>query len=228
MQIIRSKRKTIALIVTLEGSLIVRAPQRATNKQIEDLVREKAGWIEEKQALARQKAAQAPRPKTFREGDTFPYLGRLYILEVTNSGHVPLVFKDDRFQLHRAALPFARGAFARWYRSRARQHLAARVAQLSAQHGFNPGKVRITSARTRWGSCSSKGTLSFPWRLVMAPPDVVDYVIIHELCHLKEHNHSPRFWALVGAILPDYKSKLKWLKESSGAITALSEQLESQ
>jgi predicted metal-dependent hydrolase len=112
----------------------------------------------------------------------------------------------------RAALPRAAAVFEAWYRRQARLVLAERVAAYAWQTGLQPKKLRIGAARTRWGSCSSKGTLSFTWRLVMAPQQVVDYVVVHELCHLQVKNHSRDFWARVKAILPDYKQQVGWLK----------------
>jgi predicted metal-dependent hydrolase len=97
------------------------------------------------------------------------------------------------------------------------------VALYAAQHGFQPGRIRITSARTRWGSCSSKGTLSFTWRLVMAPLEVVDYVVIHELAHLRVKNHSQVFWDSVAALMPDYKRHVTWLKKNGRFLTLAQE-----
>ncbi len=111
-----------------------------------------------------------------------------------------------------------KSAFQAWYKKQARAVLTERAGYFARKHGFEIGKIRITSARTRWGSCSTKKTLSFTWRLVMAPPEVVDYVVVHELCHLRELNHSRAFWAQVEAILPDYKGKRKWLKENGNLL----------
>lgn len=210
MKVIRSKRKTIALIITSTGELMVRAPMRTPKNQIEELVRRKSGWIEEKQALMRQFAAEA-QPHHFEPGETFYYLGKEYPLELVDHPRIALSFNGTCFQLARAAQPQAAGIFSRWYRQQAAQFLPTRVAALASQYGFLVQKVRITSARTRWGSCSTRGTLSFPWRLVMAPAPVIDYVVIHELAHLKEHNHSARFWAVVAGILPQYRELLAWL-----------------
>ncbi len=93
------------------------------------------------------------------------------------------------------------------------------MSRLAAQHGFEYQRIRITSARTRWGSCSSRGTLSFTWRLVMASEDVIDYVIVHELVHLRIHNHSREFWTQVGLLMPDYKEKRLWLKKNASVLT---------
>jgi len=117
------------------------------------------------------------------------------------------------FKLKKSAQPQAASHFERWYKKQARKVLSERVEHLAQKHGFEVNKTRISSARTRWGSCSQKGTLSFTWRLVMAPLEVIDYVVVHELCHLKEMNHSKASWAQVEAILPDYKKHRSWLKK---------------
>ena len=109
--------------------------------------------------------------------------------------------------------------FEKWYRARALQVLSERVNLLAARFGFRYEKLRITSARTRWGSCSSRGTLSFVWRLVMAPLEVIDYVVIHELTHLKIKNHSAQFWAEVARLMPAYKSSRDWLKKNGHFLT---------
>src|SRR5689334_20916009 len=106
MQIIRTKRKTIALVITRQGELVVRAPLKTTRKQIDEVVGLKQAWIEEKQALMLQ-AVQQNRPIAFREGELLPYLGKMYPLEVVNSAHEPLAWKDEKFKLHRAVLPYA-------------------------------------------------------------------------------------------------------------------------
>jgi predicted metal-dependent hydrolase len=110
-------------------------------------------------------------------------------------------------------------AFENWYKERAKALIPRRVSQLAAQYGFEYQRIRITSARTRWGSCSSRGTLSFTWRLVMAPEEMIDYVIVHELVHLHIHNHSKEFWTKVGLIMPGYKAKRLWLKKNGPLLT---------
>jgi hypothetical protein len=125
---------------------------------------------------------------------------------------------DGSFKLTKSAHSKAESVFITWYRGQARMVLTERVDFFAREHAFKIGKIRISSARTRWGSCSSKDTLSFTWRLVMAPLDVIDYVVVHELCHLKEMNHSKAYWAQVEAILPDYKRRRKWLKDNGGKL----------
>ena len=110
----------------------------------------------------------------------------------------------------------AQALFTAWYRRQARQVMEERVALLARACGFSYRQVKITSAKTRWGSCSGRGTLSFPWRLVMAPLAAIDYVVVHELVHTVVKGHGPDFWGRVQALMPDYQQKVRWLKENGG------------
>ena len=221
-KIIRSRRKTIALIVQADGNLLVRAPQRATNRQISKLVEQKAEWIRARQtqALARPKA----EVHQFTSGEHFWYMGRSYPLLVMQGNQDRLEFSGGQFKLSlhaesplrysRACKEIAQAVFTEWYRRQARQVLEERVALLARRWGYNYRQVKITSAHTRWGSCSTRGTLSFPWRLVMAPPLVIDYVVIHELVHTVVMGHGQAFWKSVQALIPEYKPYIRWLKEN--------------
>lgn len=108
------------------------------------------------------------------------------------------------------------------YRQAAKEYIPKRVAYYAELLDITYATISIRDQKTRWGSCSSKGNLSFSWRLILAPPKVLDYVVVHELCHRKEMNHSPRFWALVESMIPDYKTHRKWLKENGEKLTILS------
>lgn len=100
------------------------------------------------------------------------------------------------------------------YRHAAKEYITKRADYFADQLGVTYNTITIRDQKTRWGSCSSKGNLSFNWRLILAPPKVLDYVVVHELCHRREMNHSPRFWALVESVMPDYKQHRKWLKDN--------------
>jgi predicted metal-dependent hydrolase len=130
--------------------------------------------------------------------------------------------ESGKFRLAGAAPPngpTGEKLFTTWYKQQARWVIRERVEWFAARYKFIYSQVRISSARTRWGSCSSRGSLSFTWRLVMAPLEVVDYVVAHELAHLRIRNHSPAFWKEVEAILPDYKARQKWLKTNGRLLT---------
>ena len=215
-QIIRSQRKTVSLIVTGEGKLVVRAPLHFPKSRIIELVEQKAGWIEKRLAIVRSSPSASQQVK-LTEGSQLLFLGQRYQLAISDHAS-PLLYLDSHFHLARKAVPAAEKVFTRWYRLQAANYFGGRSSLLAKQFGFTFRKVKITSARTRWGSCSSTGTLSFTWRLVMAPQAVIDYVIIHELVHTVEHNHHKRFWEKVVSIVPEYKQHIRWLKENGSSL----------
>lgn len=204
-RLFRTRRKTVAIIVDEQGQLVVRAPRRLPQAQIQQFVDQHAERIAEQQALR--------RPKRFVDGELFWYLGVQYPLAVVDRDSRPKLYLADRFYLVKAAQSRARELFQAWYRVQAKSWLPERVDFYAGRMGLHYRKLRITSARTRWGSCSSKGDLNFTWRLLMAPPESVDYVVVHELAHLQVQNHSPDFWALVERNMPDYRLRRAWLKD---------------
>ena len=210
MQIIRSKRKTVALIIERDGNLTVRAPLNIDPTEIESLVAQKSGWIRERQEWIR---SNLPPPHRYQAGEHFFFLGLKYPLQIVEHQKVPLVL-DQAFKIDLKAYPDARVIFKEWYKKHARKFIGERATALSARHNLKYNRLRITSARTRWGSCSTRKTLSFTWRLVMAPPEVIDYVVIHELAHLKHHRHTSEFWKLVEQLCPEYRARRGWLKEN--------------
>jgi predicted metal-dependent hydrolase len=216
-RIIRSKRRSIAFTIERDGSLVVRAPLQASDETIRRLVESKADWIRATQEKAR-KLGPAPVRKKFVDGEEFYYLGQPYHLEIVKGRKTDLHL-DGSFKMSPAMRAKVRLAFENWYKKQAKALIPGRVSKLAAQYGFDYQRIRITSARTRWGSCSSRGTLSFTWRLVMAPEDMIDYVIVHELVHLRIPNHSKEFWRQVGLIMPNFKEKRLWLRKNAAVLT---------
>lgn len=211
-KIIRSRRKTITFIIQPNGELEVRAPHKVSDQEIMRLVRKKAEWIKTKQFEA-QKNFALYLPKSFVDGEKFWYLGKKYPLKIVPSLDPTLVL-SRKFYLSQEVLPQAKNIFTEWYRENTRREATRRVEELTKRHGLTYRRIRITSARTRWGSCSSNGNFNFPWRLVMAPPKVIDYVVAHEVAHLEIKNHSKSFWSLVGRLMPDYQIYKSWLKDN--------------
>jgi predicted metal-dependent hydrolase len=209
-KLVRSKRRTLSLIVETDGTLTVRAPLRMKEADIRHFIETKKDWIRRKQAQFKEDALS---PRQYVDGEKFWYLGQDIPLRLVPDNKPALVM-DKVFKLKRSTQPQAQSHFEKWYKKQARDILTGRVEFFARKYDFKVEKIRISSARTRWGSCSTKGTLSFTWRLVMAPLDVIDYVVAHELCHLNEMNHSKAFWAQVEMILPDYRERRKWLKEN--------------
>ncbi len=213
-KLVRSRRKTIALIVERDGSLTVRAPGKVSRKLIQDWVDGKASWIAERRAEILQRN---PPVRTYRAGETLPFLGQSYPLLRPDEFGGNLSFDGQNFFLP-AGCPDPRAACEAWYRQEARRVLQSRVEQLAGQFGYSYKKLRITGARTRWGSCSTSGSLSFTWRLVMAPPEAIDYVVIHELAHIDHPNHSAAFWGRVSELSPGYKDQRRWFKQHGAAL----------
>jgi predicted metal-dependent hydrolase len=210
-EIIRTKRKSIALIIEPDGRLIVRAPIRAKEEKINEFIQHKAKWIVRKQGHV--KSYYPPFvPKEYVNGEGFWYLGNIYKLQLVNDKK-PLLYLNGNFQLACTAVDKAPIIFERWYKTQAKKVISERVKWYAAKHGYSYQQIKITSARTRWGSCSEHGTLSFSWRLVMAPMPVIDYVVVHELVHMQVKNHSKKFWAKVAVIMPDYQQKIEWLEK---------------
>lgn len=216
-EIIRSKRASFSLEVKPDGRLVVRAPETATDAQIEAIVAQKAIWIRQTKSKV-AKRFPAARPKTFLPGDTFWYLGEQYPLHYTERKRPPLEL-DGAFLLARSAQERAKDVFIEWYRKETRRITLGLIQKYSRQYGFRVNELTITSARTRWGSCSGRNNLNFTYRLCMAPTRVIEYVVVHELAHLEFRNHSAAFWKEINALWPDYQLDRKWLKQYGALLT---------
>jgi predicted metal-dependent hydrolase len=212
-KIIRSRRRSIALIITPEATLVVRAPFHAPIGDIQDFIRQKSAWIGRKLT----EAATRPKfyPREFRDGEQFLYMGVSRPLQIidNSAGAAPLSF-DGKFLISRNSLPEARQIFMAWYKYQAAALIKERLGHYSSVSGIPYGVFRVTGARSRWGSCSAKNKLNFSWRLAMAPGHVLDYVVVHELAHLVHRNHSRNFWNKVGSIFPLYRDSERWIKDN--------------
>ena len=212
-KIIRTRRRTFALEIKSDASLIVRAPEHASYETIQKIVYKKRFWISEKQKLAKEKYKKTDQ-KEFVNGEGFLYLGNIYKLFITDKTYHPIIFDNNSFILSSEYVENAREIFIRWYKKQAYSKISERVARYSSSSGIKYNKINITNAQKRWGSCSIKGNLNFSWRLIMAPLKVIDYVVVHEVVHIEEKNHSRKFWDKVKIMLPDYKKHKNWLKEN--------------
>jgi len=210
-KIIRSRRRTIGLEVTPAATLIVRAPLRAPAAYIEEIIRQKRSWILRKFDEMKQRPLSPCYE--YAEGEVFFFLGRAYPLQVVNEGSITIE-RSDKLNISRTLMPDIRNQIKRWYREEAHKEIHARCMWFSMKTGHVPTTIRITDARQRWGSCTHKGGLNFSWRLVQAPPEIIDYVVVHELVHISQPDHSKKFWAKVREIIPDYEQRRKWLREN--------------
>ena len=209
-RIIRSARRTrVALRVGDDGVLEVLVPLRFPERLIRQMIERESATIA--RLLAR--AARRPRPE-LRDGETFMLLGQPYPLRLTRR----LRIFDHGFLIPDGDFDAKKTAMIELYRELAGIMIPQRVEFFQDICGIRPDKVQINSAATRWGSCSGKRTLSFSWKLIQCPRECVDYVVVHELSHLHEMNHSPAFWRRVAAVLPDYATRRRRLNEFARAL----------
>ena len=174
LEIIRSKRRTIAIVVKKDLRIVVRVPLEMKDNDIQRFVMEKQRWIEKHLQIVKKRNEEKETPFTVEE-------------------------------IHALA-------------DAALKDLLQRVAKYAPIVGVTVGRITIRNQRSRWGSCSAKGNLNFNCLLMLCPEEVRDYVVVHELCHRKELNHSPAFWSLVECVLPGYKEQYHWLKENGSKI----------
>jgi len=211
-KIIRTKRKTFALQIAHDATLTVRAPFAASIDIIEKIVTKKADWIKRKQKESKEKYQKAA-PKEFVNGEGFLYLGEIYKLRIVDEQENSLIFNKE-FVFRKREINNAEKVFIEWYKKTALDKISARVNHYAQKAGLQFNEIKINNARQRWGSCSARGNLNFAWRLIMAPLSVIDYVIIHELAHLKHKNHSSKFWTTVKVMMPGYEKERQWLKDN--------------
>ncbi|HNX17085.1 MAG TPA: SprT family zinc-dependent metalloprotease [Methanoregula sp.] len=197
--------------ITKDAALIVRAPLRAPDSYITKFIHEKQAWIEKKKADINSRPV--PPKRHFLNGELFPFLGKDYPLCILSGSDAGITL-GDKLYIGETRLPEIRDLLKVWYAGKACEIMPVRVAGYAAILNYRPKKIRISDTRRRWASCSTSGTLSFCWRLVLAPPEVIDYVIVHELVHMRQPDHSNLFWEKVQQAMPDYKKRRDWLREN--------------
>lgn len=220
VDIVRTSRTKTASIKIDDGLASIVVPKILTIERIRQLVEDKYQWIVQKIAL--HDASKPISDREFISGEAYAYLGRNYRLKVVTGEYVPVKLTQGRLV---ATLPdgakrsnLVRDAIIRWYKLNALRKIKEKVRRYSSAMGIEAKSVSIKTFKSRWGSCSPKGELDFNWLIVMAPNRVVDYVVIHELCHLKQLDHSPKFWKEVERVMPDYPEHKEWLKVNSGKL----------
>ena len=214
-QLRRSRRRTIGLAIDHRG-LRVGAPLQARLGDIETLIRQHGQWVLDKLADWRQRL---PAEKlTVADGTTISVLDSPLTVTVTPASRQRWLFSDPKLHLFVPPAVEARGVLEKALRARARIVFAERRAHSAPRLGVAPPPLRISAARTRWGSCSQHGGISLNWRLILMPLAVVDYVVCHELAHLREMNHSPRFWSVVQQLCPDWQLRRRELRQIARAL----------
>ncbi len=217
--LVQSRRKTISISVEPDQKVLVKAPIQASREQIQKIVEKKVSWI----ARKREEMAKCQTKKQdLADGRKLWYQGKAYSLQIIIEKDTMNEKADCRTCLCGEKLKVyvkqgqeeeIRQNLMQWYYAEAGKWISQRVEYFNKDLKEYINRICIKDQKSRWGSCSSKKNLNFNWRIIQAPPEVADYVVVHEMCHLRQMNHSPQFWAEVAGILPDYKERRQWLRE---------------
>ena len=210
-EVIYSKRKTISIQVYPDGRVLVRAPIGVKHIKIEPFVLKRAEWVVKHQRRFKENPVVVPTPRQYHEGEIYRYLGREYRLKIIEAGKEAVRLDQESLMVALADTTDTERIgvlINRWYRKQAERIFAERLAACFPQvewMGVEYPKLTIRDMKSRWGSCSAKKKVALNLRLIQVSEDLIDYVVLHELCHLKELNHSPAFYALMDKILPDWR-----------------------
>lgn len=216
----RRKRKTLGISISVDNGVQVAAPYMISDDIIGEIVLRKAPWILEKLSHLKEIKEQTPL-KHFVSGEVFPYMGREYKLQIIignyNKG-TTISFEDSLIKI---LIPDAarenqseviREELINFYKNNAKELFLQRIEYFSKKLGVTHSGLTIKGQKTIWGSCTKANKINLNWKILMAPLDIIDYLVVHELAHIRVKNHSRDFWNLVGLTLPDYKKRSNWLK----------------
>ncbi|MDP1822766.1 MAG: SprT family zinc-dependent metalloprotease [Archangium sp.] len=215
-----SKRRTVAVTIFPAGNIILTAPTGASVERLDRVVHQKARWITSRLRSVRPFAQAAPQ-KEFVSGDSFLYLGRQYRLRVL-AGPEEVRLDGGRLLVRapegRGRADRIRGLLVAWYRARAEDWLPARAQLWADRMGMTAPNVLVREQELRWGSCSANGVVRFNWRVIQAPARLVDYVVAHEVLHLRHPDHTKAFWSALGSVMPDVDSRRTALRGFGGRV----------
>lgn len=216
-------RKTTDIVIERNGVITVRPPAQLTAEQVDELVASKRMWIYRNLAEWRVLNASAV-VREWVNGETFLYLGRSYRLSLESKQNKVLHLHDGRFCLSREVVEqggpaAAMQAFETYYAEKGLQRIQERVSYYAPKVGVQVAKVNVKDMGYRWGSCSVNGVLNFHWKCMMAPLKIIDYLVVHELCHFHHRDHTDAFWNEVDKILPDFSERKEWLRKFGASLT---------
>ena len=216
--LIRNERKNVSISVEPNKYIVVKAPLGLSNDEVLIVVKGKAKWITQK--LFEMKEIESRKyHRQYVNGESFLYLGRNYSLQLVDD----ITVKKPVVKLYRGKLyvttptrneEIIKKAITKWYQEKAKEKIPERVAYYENYFIEKRGRIVIKEQQKRWASCTKEGTLMFNWKGIMAPANILDYIIVHEMCHLRYMNHSTEFWEMLGRVLPDYEVRREWLKNN--------------
>ena len=217
-EVIRKDRKTVGIVVEPTGTVKVKAPLDLSDTKVQDIVDKKKDWIAKKIAKTQQIKKPVPKIQEPVSGESILYKNTYYKLLIhkkAKKSEIKLIGRNLNVYVHtkdESQLPGkVKELLIEWYKEKSYQYLEQRITRFAPYLGVQPKELQIRELKNRWGSCTGSENLIFNWRLIMAPISVIDYIVIHELTHLKEPNHSEQFWLIIESILPSYKKWKDWL-----------------
>lgn len=215
-EVLRSQRTTADIVIERDGRVLVRAPKSIPDERIEDMIEAKRYWIYKN--LAEWRDLNATRVlREYRNGEGFLYLGRSYRLLLVADQDAPLLLKNGRFCMRRdlvdrGEIEAAKVTFRDYYIARGSERIRQRVDYYAPKVGVAPRDVAVRELGNRWASCSPNGNLAFHWKCMMAPQTIIDYIVVHELCHAHHLDHTDAFWNEVDKVMPVYGERKEWLR----------------
>lgn len=214
----KSKRKTLSIYIERDGTVTVIAPGNSTDKEIEEVIKKKEYQIYK--SLAEWELTNSTKiEREFVNGQSFLYLGRNYRLEIVKEEQKkPLILKNGYFLLRKKDESKAKKIFIEFYKEKGLQKIVERVERYQKRINVNPKQIRIMELKNRWASCSEKGNLNFHWKCIMAPLDVLNYIVVHELAHLIHKKHIKAFWNEIDKMIPEYQKHIEWLRINGAAM----------
>jgi len=212
--LLRTKRKKSISIKIKNNQVSMSVPKWLDNDEISRILEKKSQWVIQK--LTEVKLENISQPHQFVDNEVFLYLGKKYYLSLKTHKKSAMDLHENNLVVTQTVrnnrLQNRQNMIKKWYQQKANHILSQRMEKYCQLMHVEYNYLKVRSYKSRWGSCSSKGVISFNWLLIMAPLEIIDYVVVHELCHLLEHNHSPSFWAQVAKFYPEYKTAKLWLK----------------
>ena len=218
-----AKRKTLAITVHPDNRVVVSAPATCSNKNILRFVEDRSNWVR-KVIQANLQRVKQDEVRKFETGQKLLYLGSRYILRVEGGTSSQVILEDGHICVRLPVEDLTREPsgvrkhLIDWYMACALAKVKEKLPVLANKIGVEPRSVTVKSMKSRWGSCSVHGRISLAWNIIMAPEPVLDYLVVHELCHLLHHDHSPEYWKLVSSVFPAHKEKRRWLRENGNCL----------
>lgn len=216
--VLRSARRSVAIFIERDGSVSIRAPQAVSDEQLTKVVEKKLPWIYRNLALWRELNRNTPK-REFVSGESFYVAGQPCILDVRDDVEEPLSLVSDRLVLKRSHQAKAEELLRAFYRKLGYEQLPGLISRYAPRLGVVTGKLRVWELQNRWASCSERGNLNFHWKVMSLPGDVLEYLVVHELTHIKHRNHTKDFWNEVGKVLPSWEASAAWLRNNGAGRT---------